>query len=233
MKAALSGASKLLAPSQYFKDLFVSNGCPVNSVVVNKNGIRRPEVTSKIRNYGAVRFGYVGGNTEIKGVHLIRKVFVELNSHDIELVVVDNATNLGFSTYDFNSFEGVNRVKIVSAYNQDSIDEFFATIDVLLFPTQCKESFGLVVREALARNVWVISTDAGGAVEDIVAGKNGAVIPLSDDGTELKKAVLESISLFKKKDAGDNLLFSNNFINYYEYQSSHLAEIFIEENKIK
>ncbi len=50
---------------------------------------------------------------------------------------------------------------------------------MLLFPTQWK-SFGLTVREALIRDVWVIATDAGGVVEDIVDGKNGNIIPFDD-----------------------------------------------------
>ena len=42
-----------------------------------------------------------------------------------------------------------------------SIDEFFSSIDVLLFPSLWKESFGSTVREALVRDVWVIASDAG------------------------------------------------------------------------
>ena len=50
------------------------------------------------------------------------------------------------------------------------------------------------VREALARDVWVIATDAGGAVEDIVAGKNGDIIPISSDSTHLRKAMEEIVA---------------------------------------
>ncbi|UUS16126.1 glycosyltransferase [Stenotrophomonas sp. CD2] len=69
------------------------------------------------------------------------------------------------------------------------MDSFFGSIDVLLFPTQWKESFGLSVREALIRDVWVIATDAGGVVEDIVDGENGDIVPLDDDGSALQAAI--------------------------------------------
>lgn len=65
---------------------------------------------------------------------------------------------------------------------------FFDDIDVLLFPSQWKESFGLTVREALAWNVWVIATDAGGVVEDLVNGENASIIPLDGDHVPLQHA---------------------------------------------
>jgi len=71
------------------------------------------------------------------------------------------------------------------------MDEFFSGIDVLLFPTQSKETFGLAVREALVRDVWVISTHAGGTVEDIVDGVNGTLIPLSANEKYLRAALAE------------------------------------------
>ena len=45
------------------------------------------------------------------------------------------------------------------------MDEFYAKIDVLLFMSQWKETFGLAIREALARGIKVIQTDSGGTVE--------------------------------------------------------------------
>ena len=74
------------------------------------------------------------------------------------------------------------------------MDDFFAGIDVLLFPSQWKESFGLTVREALARDIWVIATDCGAPVEDIVPGENGTVIPFEATHTELRVAIEEAIA---------------------------------------
>ena len=62
-----------------------------------------------------------------------------------------------------------------------------------MFPTQWKESFGLAVREALARNVWVIATDAGGVVEDLIDGENATIIPLDGDYVSLRKAIVQAI----------------------------------------
>ena len=45
------------------------------------------------------------------------------------------------------------------------------------------------MREALIRDVWVIATDAGGAVEDLVPGENGDIIPISNDSAYLRKSI--------------------------------------------
>lgn len=136
MDVALNGAAALLAPSRFFADFYIANGYSEKKVLVNKNGVRKPNYILKIRHDGPVRFGYVGGNTVIKGVHLVRKVFTDLNSTDAALVIVDNAMNLGYSTYDPSTFKNMDRVEIVPAYTQETIDSFFASIVVLLFPTQ-------------------------------------------------------------------------------------------------
>jgi glycosyltransferase involved in cell wall biosynthesis len=80
-------------------------------------------------------------------------------------------------------------LRIVPAYTQDTMEAFFAGIDVLLFPSQWKESFGLTVREALARDVWVIATEGGGPADAIAHGVNGTLIPLDGQYRTLLAAV--------------------------------------------
>ena len=187
----LEGAALLLVPSEYFRQLFIENGFDPARIALNKNGVMAPtgvmmrEVTGK----QALRFGYVGGETPIKGAHLIKAVFKRLPHTNYRLCVVDNVVNLGRRSIDPSDWAVPGKLEIVPAYTQETIDAFFSEIDVLLCPTQCMESFGLSVREALIRNVWVIATDAGGLSEDIVSGENGDVIPLDDGGVELEKAV--------------------------------------------
>ncbi|MFM0043751.1 glycosyltransferase [Paraburkholderia sediminicola] len=189
---ALRSASLLLAPSKFFRDLYIENDFSPGQIVVNGNGITPPStlgVTSRSRRAGRLRFGYVGGDSHVKGIHLVKKAFESIKSDAYELILVDNMLNMGNRSIYPSQWKLRGKVTIVPAYNQQNMDEFFNGIDILLFPTQCKESFGLTVREALARNVWVITTDAGGAVEDVVNGENGDVIPLFDDGSALRAAI--------------------------------------------
>lgn len=189
LRTILNDATRLVVPSEFTRQLYAANGFDAGRIHLNKNGVRSVGARYARSRSEIIRFGYVGGNTPIKGIHLIVSAFNKITRTDYELVVVDNLLNLGRRSFSPDSIDVPGIVKIIPGYTQDSIDDFFANIDVLLFPTQWKETFGLTVREALIRDVWVISTDAGGTVEDIVAGENGTIIPLSGDDQYLVGAL--------------------------------------------
>jgi glycosyltransferase involved in cell wall biosynthesis len=227
LSVVLNNAEMLFAPSQYFADFFKKNGFSEQKILVNKNGIKKALKQVRTREMRPIRFGYVGGNTRIKGFHLVKKAFEALEKQcNTELIVVDNMTILGFSSFDDVFYPSQLNVKIVPAYTQDNIDEFFSKIDVLLFPTQWKESFGLTVREAIARNVWVIATDAGGVIEDIIPAVNGTVIPFDDDGGHLHAAMLEQTIVYDAMEAGTIVSLDNSRIATFEDQASELYSVF-------
>ncbi|MEG0858088.1 MAG: glycosyltransferase family 4 protein [Pseudomonas sp.] len=185
----LKKADLLLAPSQFARDLYVANGFDASRIRVNNNGILPPAANYRKQPGKTLRFGYVGGNVSIKGVTLMARAFASLNRSDYELKVVDSQLHLGLRSFTRDSIKIPGTVTYIPGYAQANMDEFYSAIDVLLFPTQLKETFGLSVREALARDVWVISTQGGGTVEDIVDGVNGAIIPLSTDEKYLRQAL--------------------------------------------
>lgn len=222
-RSALAAADLLLAPSRFFADFHVANGFP--GVVVNKNGITPPRAAGRVRRDGPIRVGYVGGNTPIKGFHLVRRAFAGLGGLPATLVLADNTRNLGFSSFGTDAICGIPRVEVVPAYTHRTIDEFFDGIDVLLFPTQWKESFGLTVREAIARHVWVIATDAGGVVEDIRPGRNGTVIPFADDGTALRAAIIDAVTRLAAIPPGTSIAHDAGGVRYWDEQAAELAEL--------
>jgi glycosyltransferase involved in cell wall biosynthesis len=57
-----------------------------------------------------------------------------------------------------------------------SLPDFFEKIDVLLVPSW-EEPFGIVVLEAMASGIPVISTAAGGPLDIIQSGENGLLVP--------------------------------------------------------
>lgn len=188
----LKQADLLLSPSAFQRRLYIANGVNPTITHVNKNGIKKPAIGyRKATGSGHVVFGFVGGPGPIKGS---QQIIDALNSMpdkiNYSLLVVDAAQNAGTTWQDSDYWKIPGSMKFVPSYSQDTMDQFYQQIDVLLFPSQWKESFGLTVREALARDVWVIATQAGGVVEDIVPGVNGDIIPLDGDYQPLQQAVL-------------------------------------------
>ena len=223
---ALAKIDMLLAPSKYFAELHERT--LGRDVLVNKNGVTRPLGQISKRKKDVIRFGYVGGKTKIKGVHLILEAFRKHRFPNTELVVVDNLLNLGARSFFDSDFDGVERFRIEPAYSQDTIDHFFSEIDVLLFPTQWKESFGLTVREAVLRDVWVIATDAGGVSEDIIDGENGTIIPFDSGVEELSRAIAEVCERYQAMDDGAVIELPKSHIRTFAEQKDELAGLYQE-----
>lgn len=196
LKSILEHAELLLAPSAFQAELYLYNDLDPTRVKVNKNGTPFPskKFTKRKKTKNKVVFAYLGGNADHKGYGFIRGIFETITSVNYEIVVVDLHQKLGRATIfeDDWSINGKLRISDGYDYDQQGLDNFYNRIDVLLFPSQCKESFGLTIREALVRDVWVISTDSGGVIEDIVDGENGNIVPMGD-ADKFKEKIEECI----------------------------------------
>ncbi|MEO1238894.1 MAG: glycosyltransferase, partial [Pseudomonadota bacterium] len=116
-------------------------------------------------------FGYVGGPSRIKGWPIIHDAFSGLGREDVKGIVVDGS--LDGSWWRDRSLEGLSGTwSVWPRYDQADMDAFYAEIDVLLFLSQWKETFGLSIREAVARGIHVVQTDSGGTVEHPAANPN-------------------------------------------------------------
>jgi glycosyltransferase involved in cell wall biosynthesis len=189
LRGALDGAALLMSPSEAHRALYLAQGIAPERIEVAPNGVRPPAQSLPRPSRGVLRFGYVGGFEPVKGYNVLQQAMESLERSDWNLVLVDNTLNLGFSSVDVAQWRVQGKLSVVPAYTQDGLDKFFAGIDVLLFPSQWKESFGLTVREALLRDVWVIATEGGGAAEAITDGVNGTLIPLDGNAAWLRAAI--------------------------------------------
>jgi glycosyltransferase involved in cell wall biosynthesis len=62
---------------------------------------------------------------------------------------------------------------------QSELFGLYSTADILVFPTLC-DGFGMVVTEAFARGLPVITTDRAGAADIVRNGENGLILPAGD-----------------------------------------------------
>ncbi|MEZ5810789.1 MAG: glycosyltransferase family 4 protein [Rhizobiaceae bacterium] len=207
LKAQLAKADRILAVSDFTRDMLVANGLPEAKVVVNKNGIAPPgdDYVPDRRGAGGdgepTVFGFVGGPGPIKGWDLIVEAFSALPRESYRLLAVDGGAAIGQSwRRDLERSGGHLNLEVIPAYTSQTINDTFRRFDALLAPSNWKETFGLTVREALVRQIWVIASDAGGLAEDIADGINGRVLSFPPTAEELYRAVSEKI----KNKSGNN-----------------------------
>jgi len=211
LKEILENASLLLTPSSFQKEMYAYNITHKEKLAVNKNGILFPSDSYQKHKNDIVRFAFVGGNANHKGYQFLKNAVESLEDENYELIILDLNRKLGHNSMFESDWNIKGKLTIADGYTntQEGMDNFYNNIDVLLFPSQCKESFGLTIREAMVRDVWVISTDAGGVVEDIREGENGNVVQMNDS-----QSFKENISYYIQ-----------NFQTFKNYNNPHKNDI--------
>lgn len=107
-----------------------------------------------------IRIAYIGPNDEFKGFY----DFIELSRKM-------NHKKYSFITYGYEPNEPVENVNQRGKYSYNELDNVYKEIDVLVVPSKWKETFGLIVLEALSRDVKVIVSNLVGA-KDLLNKKN-------------------------------------------------------------
>ncbi|MCB2136829.1 MAG: glycosyltransferase [Rhodobacteraceae bacterium] len=157
-------------PSAFARDLCERSGLASGKGVVWENGVLPPRddffamQSARRAQDQRLAFGFVGGPSSIKGWPLIQDAFRSLGRDDFKGYLVD--ASLDGSWYTSKMYRGMKGEWTVHPrYGSATIDAFYAKIDVLLFLSQWKETFGLTIREALSRGIQIIQTDGGGTIE--------------------------------------------------------------------
>ena len=191
-------ANRVTYPSQFAHDLVSSSGFAPGRGVVLENGVRLPgpdlataQSTRRARDPRPT-FGFVGGPSQIKGWPTIRAAFKMLERADYRGLLGDGSTDGAWWTpAHTDRLKGDWR--IYPRFEQADMDAFYAEIDVLLFMSQWKETFGLTIREALARGIDIIQTNSGGTVEHMGAHASDP-IPIGACPSVLSKRLVSALA---------------------------------------
>ncbi|MGI3163936.1 glycosyltransferase [Pseudooceanicola sp. 200-1SW] len=194
---ALAEADLVTYPSAFARDLSRASGLTGAPDAIWQNGVTLPgpgfaaaQARRRARD-PRLTFAFCGGPSQLKGWPLIRDALAGLGREDFRLMLVDGA--LEGSWWDGVALDALpGACQVVPRYDQAGMDAFWAEVDVLLFPSQWKETFGLTLREALARGVRVIQTDSGGTVEH--AGPDrGRMLPLGAGPEALRREIRHAL----------------------------------------
>jgi glycosyltransferase involved in cell wall biosynthesis len=106
---------------------------------------------------GPVVFGYLGHLSPAKGVRTLLAAMLGLPAGVARLVVAGRG--------ELEAEVGAADVEWLGWVDAERREQFFATIDCLVVPSQAPETAGLVVDEARARGLAVIAADTGALPE--------------------------------------------------------------------
>lgn len=154
-----------------------------------------------------------------KGFDILLKA-VELFDLPIGVFLVGGKAPLEYE--EIIKQRNLKNVHIVEFKKKEELALYYQAADVFVLPTR-EDIWGLVINEAMAYGVPVITTEkciAG--LELIKQYENGCIVP-RDNVSELKKAIKDVIRL----DSNLDLSF-NSFYSIYDYTIENMADSHIE-----
>ncbi len=124
---------------------------------------------------------FAGDYWERKGLRYIIEALSLVPRPDVRLLIVGS----GDENY-YGQLAELKQVRerIVFASHRDNLWEYYAASDVFAFPT-IYEPFGLVILEAMASGLPVITSRVAGAADVIIDGVNGLLITDPGDINDL------------------------------------------------
>lgn len=177
----LNGAKAIHAMSSRTAAVLEAHGVRRDLIRVAPISLYSVEALAPVRR-GAVStpitFGYRGGLSYIKGVHLLLSAFSTLDQTKARLLIYGS----GEPAYELGvrvAAEGLN-VEFRGEYEAARLPEIDAGIDVGVVPSLCDETFCLTGFEFLRSGTPVIATAMGGMIDYVRDGANGWLVPPGD-----------------------------------------------------
>ena len=152
---AIKKANHIHATAQMEKDSIRKLGF-LNKITIIPNGIDLSEIKSTKEHYGTHKMVFLSRIHPKKGIEILLEAWRNCDTKGWTLEIAGN----GDATYIANlsqSAQDLNNVHFVGAVYQEAKWNFLRSADVMVLPTY-SENFGIVVAEALAVGVPVITT---------------------------------------------------------------------------
>jgi len=122
-----------------------------------------------------VVFGYLTGESYLKGYEVILDAFSRLDQNKAKLV----AYGFDKAKHFRDKYRHLN-AEFHKSYHPARLNEIMSSIDIGLVPSIWEEVFGIVGIEFLSAGVPVIGSNIGGIPEWLIDGENGFLVKMAD-----------------------------------------------------
>jgi len=131
---------------------------------------------------------FVGRISPEKGIETLLKALSVINS-DFTLWLIGPLQDPKYFyalKENFSRMFNEGKIRFLGSLSHDKLTEYYAKADIFVLPSKM-ETFGLVLLEAMASRLPIISTNVGAAGELIKDWENGFIIPINDWKTMAKR----------------------------------------------
>lgn len=187
MRELLKLPTAIVAPSDFVKEKYVEYGVDASKILVIPPGVDLEKIKARYNQVSSdkLRFGYLGGNSEIRGISVLLDAFQSIRNDNVELVL--GGPGLGQPP---PGRPKLANVRYVGPYLQEHVGSVLSAIDVLVVPSRCHESYNLVAREAIAAGIPVIVSDLRAQSDAVRNGVDGLHFTAGDSSDLASKMLL-------------------------------------------
>jgi glycosyltransferase involved in cell wall biosynthesis len=181
-RGLVRGSDGILVPGRASRDYVQSLGCRSDRIFVAHNAVDSklfaPPPNLRRGRTGSVRLLFVGRLEASKGLPELMEAWKRL-SGEVDLTIV------GEGSMKENIVRWANRlsgppVRLLGYLASEALAREYARADVFVFPSR-SDPWGMVLNEALASGLPVVTTRAPGAVDDLLLGTGvGLIAPVGD-----------------------------------------------------
>jgi len=152
---------------------------------------------------GSFVVGIVGRIEEAKGQYLIIEAIAKLKEMNIKVLIVGDSMDKSYIDELKTKIEdlGIEERVIFTGFTKE-VDTYMQLFDVNILATP-KETFGLVVIEAMINRVCMIATNKAGPIEIIDDGQNGLLFERTSDDLASKISLLYNDKTLKERLASE------------------------------
>lgn len=182
-------ADFVIAASEFTKQSLLNDGIDEKKIIYLPLGFDNsaiPYYPKQYKNNAKVKLLYAGTITQRKGIKYLLEAIKILNDKNIELHIIGGIQGSGKALQKYQ-----NHFVYHSPVSQKEIFKAYNDYDILVLPT-IFEGFGLVIVEAMAAGVPVITTNHSIGAEIINDKENGYIVPIRD-----AEAIAKAIANFK------------------------------------
>lgn len=171
-------ADYICVPSKFAKQTFIKKGFGNKKIKIIKLGVDLKKFYQKKNKKKKNSFTIISsGEVSIrKGSHLLIKAFKNLKIPNIRLLFVGNFEK-GLSFY-FNKNKNAN-IYFLGKKNEKELNDIYNNSDIFVL-NSLEDGFGMVIPQAMACGLPIITTHNTGASEIVENNKNGFVIKAGD-----------------------------------------------------
>ncbi|MEA2041704.1 MAG: glycosyltransferase [Bacteroidota bacterium] len=188
-KSIIKKVDMFIAPSKYLMNRFVNDfEVPTSKIIYLDYGFPTHYLQPvEHKSTDTYTFGYIGTQIPAKGINLLIKAFSKIEKKAV--LKIWGRTN-GQSTTALKNLskESKNEIQFCGEYvNQNLATEVFSKIDSIVVPSIWGENSPLVIHEAQACKIPVITADFGGMKEYVEHNKNGLLFKHRNENDLLQK----------------------------------------------